>query len=54
MVIYTDGCIDNPGTFWSLCDDVTTKYFHEKIFYLNGNKWFQLALTLFSNIKGST
>ena len=54
MVIYTDGCIYNHGTFSPLCDDVTTKHFYEKILYLNGNKRLELALNVFSNIKGAS
>ena len=54
MVIYTDGCIYNYGTFSSLCDDVTTKYFYEKILYLKGNKWFVLTIDVFSNMKGAS
>ena len=48
----TDEYIYNHGTFSSLCDDVTKKHFYEKILYLNGNKWLELALNVFSNIKG--
>ena len=53
MVIYTHGCIYNHWTILSPRDDVTTKHFYEKILDLNGNKWFQLAITLFSNINGA-
>ena len=53
MVIYTDGYIYNHGTFLWLCVDVTTKHFYEKILYPNGNKRLELALNVFSNIKGA-
>ena len=50
MVIYTDGCIYNHGTYIGLYDDVTTKHFRGKIWYFKANKEPKLPLQIVLNM----
>ena len=50
MVIYTDGCIYNHGTYMGLNDHVTTKQFLGKILYFKANKKHELAFKIVFNM----
>ena len=50
MVIYTDGCIYNNGTYMGLSDHVTTKQFLGKILDFKVNKKHELAFKIVFNM----